>query len=59
MVTKTKKKPATPALQRQKKYMAKRKAEGYARRCIMVPPQHLDEFNKTIKRLQKKWGKPV
>jgi len=37
-------------------YLAKRKAEGWKRICVWVPPEQIDAFQKTVARIKKKWS---
>lgn len=47
------------ALQRQKDYNARRKAEGWKRVCVLVPPAYVDAVEKEVNRIRRKWQKEM
>ena len=40
----------------QKKYAEQQKSEGKRRMCVWLPEEALDDFQKAVSRIRKKWG---
>jgi hypothetical protein len=57
MAKKTEATPAAKHADVQKAYHAQRKEDGWKRRAVWVPGAALEDFDKAVVRMKKKWVK--
>jgi len=48
---------ATPHAEAQKRYMEKQQRDGAVRVARLIPQKHLEEFNKELARLRRRWAR--